>query len=388
MRRRVEKTGLPPAPARGEGGVRFAFIVAKPTPERVLIIRPSSLGDVVRTVPVLVSLRRAYPKAQIDWLVNDAFVPAVQHHPDLTRAIPFPRTQVGEQVRNLRFGELRAWCKANLREPRYDLVLDVQGLAKSGLMTWLTRAPRRVGFADAREGGWLGLNERVRVPEGLHHVDRYLHVLREMGIEPIADLRLYPSAEDRSAIAHDERLRGRVVLLSPATRGLGRAWPIERYAELAREVLGHADEWGVTRVVVVGLGNERAYCAPVTSLATSDSRVVDLVGHTSIGRLMALIERADVLVCNDSAAMHMAVAFDRPLVALLGPTTVETSGPYRRSDDVLSGRRAEDVGVRHRDVARASEIMRRITLSEVVHACEVRLTTPSSGEPRRSVTSV
>jgi lipopolysaccharide heptosyltransferase I len=352
--------------------------VARPIPERILIIRPSSLGDVVRTVPVLVSLRRAYPKARIDWLVNDRFLPAVEHHPDLSRAIPFPRQRVGEQVRHLKIADLYAWARANLREARYDLVLDVQGLARSGIMAWLTRAPRRVGFSDARELGWLGLNERVRMPEGLHHVDRYLHVLRAMGIEPVPDLRLYPAADDRSAVASDERLGGRYVVLSPATRGLGRAWPIDRYAALASELLVNAGAWGIDRVVVVGLANERVYCGPITSRSGTDERVVDLVGSTSIGRLMAVLERAALIVCNDSAAMHMAVAFGRPMVALLGPTKAETSGPYGRSEDVLSGWRPEDAGVRHRDVERASAIMRRIELEDVVRACGARL---ASGLP-------
>lgn len=371
-----------------KGGVPFALIVANPTPERLLIIRPSSLGDVVRTVPVLVSLRRAYPKAQIDWLVNDAFLPAVQHHPDLSRAIPFPRKKVGEQVRHLRLAELRDWARANLREPRYDLVLDLQGLARSGLMAWLTRAPRRVGFSDARELGWLGLNQRVHMPEGSHHVDRYLHVLREIGIEPIADLRLYPSPDDRAAVASDERLRGRYIVISPATRGLGRAWPIERYAELTKALLARSREFRLDAVAVVGLPNEKAYCAPVSSLASSAGTIIDLVGQTSIGRLMAVLEKSALVVCNDSAAMHLAVAFNRPLVALLGPTSIETSGPYRRSEDVLSGRRAEDVGVRHRDVARASEIMRRIPFSDVVRACENRLTGPSHATTPGKVSGV
>ncbi len=361
--------------------------MARPIPERILIIRPSSLGDVVRTVPVLVSLRRAYPKARIDWLVNDRFLPAVEHHPDLSRAIPFPRERVGEQVRRLKIADLRAWAKANLREARYDLVLDVQGLARSGIMAWLTRAPRRVGFADARELGWLGLNERVRLPEGLHHVDRYLHVLRAMGIEPVPDLRLYPPAADRAAVAGDARFGGRYVVLSPATRGLGRAWPIERYAALTKDLLDRSGAWGVDRVVVVGLGNEKVYCAPITSLSESDGRVVDLVGSTSIGRLMAVLERAALVVCNDSAAMHLAVAFGRPLVALLGPTRAETSGPYGRSEDVLSGWRPEDAGVRHRDVERAGAIMRRIEVEEVVRACGARLVKATPGVPVAGVAS-
>lgn len=340
-------------------------------PERILIIRPSSLGDVVRTVPALASLRRAYPGARIDWVVGEAFVDAVRHHPALTGIVVFPRRLIGEHLRRLRLGRVREWL-ATLREPRYDLALDLQGLLRSGVMCRATRAARRVGFADARELGWIGYNQKVRVPKGTHHVDRYLLLLREIGVEPVADMRLYSAPEDREAVARDARLGGRYVVIAPTTRGSGRAWPIERYAALVEAILARSAELGVERVVLVGLGSERGACAPVLSTAARDGRVVSLLGETGISRLMAVIERAALVVCNDSAAMHIAAAFGRPLVALLGPTRAQTSGPYGRAGDVIS-RLGEGERVRHRDVARASEVMRRIPVEDVVAACAARL---------------
>lgn len=335
----------------------------------------------MRTVPVLASLRRAYPGARIDWLVNPEFVPAIAHHPDLTAAVAFPRRDLSAWMKRGRFGAAWAWARRTLREPGYDLVVDAQGLARSGLLAWLTRSPRRVGYRDAREFGWLGLNERVKMPRDLHHVDRYLHLVRAMGVEARAEMRLYPAAEDREAVARDERLGGtRYVVVSPATRGLGRAWAIERYAALVRELLLRAGEWGVERVMVVGLESERAYCRAVTEIGAGDARVVDLVGKTSISRLMAVIERAALVVCNDSAAMHMATAFARPMVALLGPTRAEISGPYGRPEAVVSGWRAGDEGVRHRDVARGRAIMDRITVEEALAACGRAL---GGGDERR-----
>ncbi len=344
---------------------------AHAAPERILIIRPSSLGDVVRTVPALASLRRAYPGARIDWVVGEAFVDAVRHHPALTGIVPFPRRAIGEHLRRLRLGPVRAWLRT-LREPGYDLALDLQGLLRSGVMCRATQAARRVGFADARELGWVGYNQRVRVPAGTHHVDRYLLLLREIGVEPVADMRLYSAEVDREAVRRDARLAGRYVVISPTTRGAGRAWPIERYAALVEAILSRSHELGVERVVVVGLGSERGACAPVLSIAARDGRVVSLLGETGISRLMAVLERAALVVCNDSASMHIAAAFGRPLVALLGPTRAETSGPYGRAGDVLSGLR-DGERVRHRDVARASEVMRRIGVDEVLAACVDRL---------------
>jgi ADP-heptose:LPS heptosyltransferase len=358
-------------------------------PQRILIIRPSSLGDVIRTVPALVSLRRAFPKAKIDWLVNDAFAPAIANHPDLSNIIHFPRAALGGAFLRGDLARAIAWARATLREPGYDLVIDYQGLLRSGLLTGATDAPRRVGFADAREMGWLGYNERVTVERGrrAHHVDRVLALTKAAGAEPVADLRLYPDPKDREAIANDPALRGRYVLLAPTTRGLGRAWPIDRYAALAKHLVARCRELHIDAVVVTGLASERDYCRPLLGgtavpavsgagvqdpAGTAGPPIVDRIGHTTISSLMALIERAALVVCNDSAAMHMAVAFSRPMVALLGPSDLGHAGPYKREADVIQHKHPDE-HVRHRDVPKASELMRRITVEEVVAACEARL---------------
>jgi ADP-heptose:LPS heptosyltransferase len=265
----------------------------------------------------------------------------------------------------------------------YDLVLDLQGLFRSGFLAWATRAPQRIGFADAREGGWLGYTRRIRVPRDTHHIDRYLMLLEQIGIPPIADLRLYPGAAAESKIASDPDLAGkRFIILAPTTRGLGRAWPIERYADLARRLIERShqpgiDRLAIDRICIVGLASEREYCKPLLDAMQNTPMLVDRIGATSLQELMSLIARAALVVCNDSAAMHLAVAFDRPLIALLGPTRIDLAGPYRRPEDVITHRTTDptgaDAGIRHRDVARASEIMRRIGVDEVLVACERRL---------------
>ena len=143
---------------------------------------------------------------------------------------------------------------------------------------------------------------------------------------------------------------------------------MERYAVLASRLMAGRRELGIDAVVVVGLESERSLCGPLLCV----EGVVERVGATGISGLMTLIEHAALVVCNDSAAMHMAVAFGRPMVALFGPTDVGHAGPWGRPHDVISHRR-EGERVRHRDVARASEIMRRIGVEEVVAACEKRL---------------
>ncbi len=355
-------------------------------PSRILIIRPSALGDVARSVPVLVNLRRAFPDAGIDWLVQDSFVDAIAHHPDLTEPVPFPRKEFGEWVRGVRLGRLRTYL-GSLRARRYDLVVDAQGLARSGLLCWATRARQRWGHDDAREMGPLrSLVYTRQVPSEVeaHSVDRMLGLVAPLLAERKLVLhdnkwamRLYTSDEDRAWAR--SRLdaacgagRAAPVVLAPTSRWPGKQWPDERFAALGRHLAAHGRD-----VVIVGSGPERGQIPACLGLGVrsperAEGRVVDLVGTTSIGQLMAVIEGAALVVANDSAALHMAVGFDRPIVALFGPTRAHRVGPFRRDADVIQHLLADDT-YDHKLEAHGRAMMERIALDEVVEACEQRL---------------
>ena len=129
--------------------------------QRILLIRPSALGDVARTAPVAASLRRGFPDAEIHWLVRKGFEDAVRWHPAVDRVITFPRKELGRALRRGRMGELLRFAR-ELRQPGYDIAIDAQGLLRSALITRLTGAPVRVGPSDAREGARLFYTLRVR----------------------------------------------------------------------------------------------------------------------------------------------------------------------------------------------------------------------------------
>lgn len=341
-------------------------------PARALIIRPSALGDVCRTVPVLVTLKRAWPNARIDWMVQDSFAAAIEAHPDLGRMVPFRRAALAQWWRSpTAFAALVRWMR-ELRGERYDVVVDCQGLLRSGLFALATGSPRRVGYANAEEMGWIGLNERVDAPMSEHTVDRMLRLASAAtGMEAVRDMRLYSSAAEREAVAADARLGGkRYAVIAPTSRWPGKLWPAERYAEVARWLLdereGSAER--LDAVVIVGAKSERGQIGPLLELAARDSRVVDLVGATSIARLMAVIEASGLVIANDSAAVHMAVGLDRPIVAIYGPTDVSRVGPYGRADCVLQVVREGDV-FDHKDEVRGREMMERVSVGAVVEKC-------------------
>lgn len=334
--------------------------------DRLLIIRPSALGDVCRTVPVLASLRRAYPASVIDWLVRDSFQDAVAAHPAINEVVPFPRRELGRSAARLNLLPSLAWMRS-LRSRRYDLVIDAQGLARSGLFTWASGASRRIGYANAREGAALAYTDRVTAPRDLHTVDRMLALLDPLGVEPVMDMRLHAPEADRRAVESDARL-GTHAVIAPTSAWPGKRWPGERFVGLARRLL----ESGIGPLVLVGAPGERDQCQALIDLARDDERVVDLVGATSVGRLMAVIEASRLVVANDSAALHMAVGFNRPIVALFGPTHIAQVGPYRRDEDVIQHVRPGEP-LDHKDAEAGRDLMERISLDEVTEAALARL---------------
>ncbi len=332
----------------------------------ILLIRPSALGDVCRSVPVLVSIKRAFPDARVDWLVQDGFSAAVAHHPDLARVIPFDRKSLGRETKRGNFVPIRTFFAA-LREARYDLVFDCQGLLRSGIFAWATRAPRRVGFANARELGWLGINERHDVPPSLHSVDRMLELLRRAGVPPVPDMRLYADPQARHDVAATIQHAGPAyAVVAPTSRWAAKRWPADRFAAVVKALRGI----GYSGVVLVGGNNERDQCAPLLDVAQRDSHVIDRIGGTTVAQLMALIESSSLVIANDSAALHMAVGFDRPTVALYGPTSVPLVGPYQRDNDVIQHITPGDA-LDHKTDANVS-LMERISVDEVLAAAAER----------------
>lgn len=331
----------------------------------VLIIRPSALGDVCRSVPLAVSLRAAYPNARISWLVQDSFRAAIAAHPAVNEVVPFPRDRWRRWWTPSSVLEATRWLRS-LRG-RFDFVVDAQGLGRSGLIAHATRAPRRIGFADAREFGRLGVNERYRI-DARHAVDRMLGLLVAAGVPAVRDLRLHLAESDRTwwRGRRDELALRSYAVFAPSARWPSKAWPAERWSALAAKVL----ERGYERVVYVGSAAEREQVAASLPDGAARERAVDLAGATSVGQGMAVIADAQLVIANDSAPLHMAVGFERPLLALFGPTDPAAVGPYGRDACVLRGAEAIAFRGSYRDRSLGDRLMRGIGVDDVVRALD------------------
>ncbi len=330
---------------------------------RILIIRPSALGDVCRSVPVLASLRAAMPTAHIDWLVQDSFADAISAHPMLDGVVPLPRARLSNWASPRGVFDSLRWLRT-LRRGHYDLAIDAQGLIRSAIFAIATGAPARIGYANAQEFAGLTYTHAPRVAPDRHSVDRMCALLEPLNIAPVFDTRLYspPGAWHRVSTALGLNAGEPYCVIAPTSRWPGKRWPIDRFGELARALL---DSGRVARVVVVGSPGERAQCAPLLQSATGDTRVIDGVGRTTVAELMALIERSVLVVANDSAAIHMAVGFNRPIVALYGPTDIRRVGPWQRDASVIQHITPGQT-LNHKDEASGRELMTRITTPEVI----------------------
>jgi heptosyltransferase-1 len=270
---------------------------------KILLIKPSSFGDVVQALPVASGLKRRWPDAQVHWIVADIYAPLLQGHPAIDQIILYPRKR---WTSPLRLPEMLTWA-GNLRDERYDVAIDLQGLFRSGLMTWVSGAKRKIGLKSAREGAGLFYNEQVR-DDAPHAAERYLQALRHLDIEPEPyDFQLTPRTPLPPEIS-----KPAYVVLHPYTRWITKLWPWRYYQELA-------DAMPQTRFVVVGQG---------AWFPLSGPNLIDLRNRTPLPELISILAKARAVLSPDSGPAHLAAALGVPTLVLFGATDWRKTRPY------------------------------------------------------------
>lgn len=315
-------------------------------PPRILLVRLSAHGDIVQTLPLLGWLRQACPQARIDWLVGEAGAALLEGHPQLDKLLVVP--QRNRQRGMARHAEQLGQLLDTLRQARYDLALDTQGLLKSAIWPVWANIPVRVGFTPAREGArWL-YTHRVPEPDrrsGQEHASLvFTRLLQPLGVPLpasrlalLAQLRAAPltkaawqEATDRLAFCPS---RQPIVVLAPFTRWASKNWPLAHWKTLLESLT----ELAVT-VVFVGSANDRsAIEALIQQVGRVPQPTLNLAGQTSLPGLQAVLQQAAVLVGGDSLALHLgglvasqqaSTATERlQLIGLFGPTASGRTGP-------------------------------------------------------------
>jgi lipopolysaccharide heptosyltransferase I len=304
----------------------------------VALVKLSSLGDVVHTLPLAHAIKCRFPGADVTWIVERREEAILRGNPDIDHVVPVDTRLWRRDFR--RPGGARAvflkvrGLTRRLAAGRFDVALDVQGNLKSGVITALTRAALRVGFAlrNCREpGNALFTNRRVALPPGpIHVVEENLAVLAALGIDRTeAGPPTFPLAADPTAEAVIARVlekegvkpETRLLALNPGAGGPAKRWAVPAYQKLG-EALGA--RLGARPVLCWGPGEDGL----VRSIAAGMREVPLIPPATSIPEMVALLRRATLVVGGDTGPIHLAAALGVPTVGLYGPTDARRNGPY------------------------------------------------------------
>ena len=299
---------------------------------KVLIVKLSSIGDVVHTLPALWALKRGLPGAVVDWIVEEAASEIITGNLLISEVIVVKR---GGWLKN--FSENRAVAR-RLREKNYDLVVDFQGLMKSALWVRATKATRRVGFGNARELAHLFYTEKVPAIETERHaVDRYLDLARCVGGAPQPTLPVADEEGGAGPIQIGDACKVRVeallseggvheivpfFIVNPSARWATKLWTDDRFAEV---ILRVEKEYGI-KAVLVGAPSDKQAAHRINEM--TGMKALNLAGKTGLKELAYLVGLAEFMVTVDSGPMHIAATVGTPVIAIFGPTAPWRTGPY------------------------------------------------------------
>ncbi|NDQ56418.1 MAG: glycosyltransferase family 9 protein [Acidipila sp.] len=336
--------------------------------DRYLLVRLSSMGDILHALPAASALRTSFPAARLDWLVAEKWQPLVAAFAGLDTVIPLRRFS-WPHVRKV---------TSQLRANNYTCAIDFQGLYKSALLARLSGATRRVGFgapAIRERGAVLFYTEQV-VPAAKHVVDQNLALAAHLGARPPAQLpagdaatlfplRIPPEAESYASAALSASGVTDYFVLSPGGGWKSKCWPAERYGQLHRRL---AKRLGYPGVVSFGPGERDL--AEAVRLAAGEPQ--PLLLEMDVLQLAAMLRRVKIFIGGDSGPLHLAGAVGAPVVGIYGPTDPARNGPYFPSD--VSVRNATPAETTHHRGNSISPAMLSISVEQVEEAVVQRLT--------------
>ncbi|MGD1212480.1 MAG: glycosyltransferase family 9 protein [Candidatus Acidiferrales bacterium] len=331
--------------------------------ERFLLVRLSSLGDLVHSVPVAPALRRSFPGARIDWVVDARWAPLMELVEGLDNVIPLDRSAAGTLA-----------CIRRLRRARYTCAIDIQGRYRSAVLAWLSGAPRRVGRrpeATREPGAAIFYTDRV-VPAGKHIAEMNVSLAVCAGARPPAELE-FPFRVPRDAVSRVQETLARqgisdYVVISPGGGWVSKCWPPERFGELCAEI------WRRHELrAVINVAEAEADLARAVAGAAGESKPA--VVSTSIPELAGLLSRARLVVAGDTGPLHLAAALGTRVVGLFGATDPLRNGPLPRGA-VVRNAAGEPPDYVRGDYVRArdySPAMLSLTGAQVLAAVEQEL---------------
>jgi heptosyltransferase-2 len=299
---------------------------------RNLLIRSTNwIGDAVMTTPAIRAIRKRFPNSHVSLLAKPWVMPVFENSEHIDRLLIYDDKGRHKGI----FGKFR--LARDLKKYHFDAVILLQNAFEAALITFLARIPLRVGYnTDVRQ---LLLTHAVSCTDEIkkkHQTDYYLNIIRGIGMkEDNRELYLELNQRDRlraekTLLEQHLSLDDKIFGINPgATYGPAKQWPLDRYAHLADKIQAFTGG----RIIIFGGPNDRNLGKKISQ--KMQHRPIDLSGKTSLGEAMALIERCDLFITNDSGLMHVAAALDVPLIAVFGSTNSITTGPLSQNSKIV-----------------------------------------------------
>lgn len=298
----------------------------------ILIVKLSAIGDCIHALPVASALKACYPQARITWVVEKPAYDLLTNNPNIDEIIIFDKAQC--KTPGGFFSYVPGFV-STLRNRRFDLALDLQGLFKSAAITYLSGAPKRLVYCNAREFSDK-ISQKVCGPNSDGHVvDRYLDVVRAVGCHITKPEFTINITEKEAALAQAIAKQAGLdiahpyVVLIPGTNWPNKCWPPGHFAQLAEKLFDK-------HIIPVFVGTNADKTAMDEIIANMTIPPVDLTGKTSLKQLAYILQNAKTVVAGDTGPMHLAAAVNTPVIALFGPTDSQRNGPYGIGHTVLT----------------------------------------------------
>jgi heptosyltransferase-1 len=341
------------------------------SPNNILVIRLSSLGDVLMSMPAVKAIRDAHPHAHITWLVEGSVGDLLSHQTFIDEVVQFPRSRIARALKRGNAMGVLAETGPFLRELKrldYDVIVDFHGIIKSAILAHCARGARRIGFGRmfAKEKSHLFYDDRVESTDRrIHKVERNMLLARRVGAHgPVPKVSL-TVCQDVSAYIDGffqrEGITSPVFAVNPFSSKGSRfkRWDMERYGELIRRL---RSELGVKVLILWGPGEEKE----ADALKGLTGNGVFLSCPTNVPQLFALLKRVDMYIGGDTGVMHLACFARTPLVTIFGPTDWRINGPHDLPRSLIR-RNVECSPCKKKD-CRDRRCLTEITVDEVFEA--------------------
>jgi len=310
--------------------------------KNILIVKLSAIGDVIHTLPALTALRKKFPKARITWLVEEAASSMIDGHNSLDRVLVSKRKKWLKNLTSLSWrkslSEIYNFYK-ELRDTRYDIIIDFQALLKSGVLIALAKGNRKIGFdkgMEHMEHSYFFLNERKPPADmEIHALKRGLMLLDSIGIYTDEIEYDIPVTEherleiDNLLNQYSVKQKGLLVAINPVAKWDTKLWNKEKFAQLADKLVEQYE----AEIVFTGGPEDFSIVQEIISSMKCDA--ANFTGKTTLKTLAALYEKADLLISTDTGPMHLGAAAGTTVVAIFGPTAPWRTGPYGKGHKVI-----------------------------------------------------